>query len=80
VRDARGVDGIVAPGELVGVADGAVDHEAGNAALPRPPRHELADDRVVERAASVDHEHIARPGDVDRLVHHQVVAGGASSP
>ena len=47
-------------------------------AMPRAlrvRRHDLADDRVGEIAAGIHDDHVARLGEVERLVHHQVVAG-----
>jgi hypothetical protein len=53
---------------------GAVDDDAAQAALDHLRDHQLADDGVGQVAAGVHHEDVARPGEADRLVDHQVVA------
>jgi hypothetical protein len=37
--------------------------------------HDLADDRIGEIAAGVDHHDIAGRSDIQRLVRHQIIAG-----
>ena len=36
--------------------------------------HDVADDGVREIAAGIDHDDVARGSDVDRFVHHEIVA------
>ena len=38
-------------------------------------RHQFADERVGQVAAAIDHDDIAGLGHVERLVHHEIVAG-----
>ncbi len=64
-----------APGADLGrIADRAVNHEAGHAAFFGMAGHDVADDGVREIAAGIDHDDVARRGDVYRLVHHEIVA------
>ncbi len=61
-------------GDCRGVADGAVDHVAFGAAPLRDCFHDLADQRPAFVAAAVDHDDVARPHQLERLVDGEVVA------
>jgi hypothetical protein len=77
VRDAGGIEREGAGGRSRRVADCAVEHEAGDAALDRGGGHQFAEQRVGQVAAGVHHDHVARLRHRHRLVDHQVVARAA---
>ena len=60
MRDAARIDGETAAADLGYIADCAVDHDARHADARSIKRENAADDRVVEVAARVDDEHVAR--------------------
>src|SRR6266567_1191142 len=69
--DAGGEHGKIAGADRGGIPDRAVDDAAGDAAFPRMRHHQLTDDGAGEIAAGVDDDHVARLGEIERLVHHQ---------
>ena len=74
-RDPAGEDREVAQLEDRGqVADQAVDDESADPAVPGLGRDQVAEDGVHRRCARIDDDHVARLGDVEALVDHQVVA------
>ena len=73
--EAAGVERQRELAQLVGVAARAVDHDPREAAAHRLDAEQLAGQRPVG-AATVDHQHVARPGARQPVEHrHQVVAG-----
>ena len=57
------------------VADRAVDHIARRAPVFGDVLHDLADQRPRLVAAAIDHDHVARPDQFERLVDRKIVAG-----
>ena len=76
--DALGIDGEVGElGQLIPVTDTAVDDEAGNAAAAGIGGHDLAAQGAAHAAAGSDDQHVAGLSQIQSLVEHQVVTGGA---
>src|SRR5690606_29327524 len=78
VRDTGGKDRKIMGSDVSVVAHRTVDHHAAEAAPCRVHQHQLTHDRVRQIAAGVDHYHVAWLGIVDRLMHHEVVAGAGA--
>jgi hypothetical protein len=59
------------------VAHQPVDHKTRDAAMLSLGRDQIAEDGIHVRPARVNHDYVAGLRNIQRLVHHQVVAGKA---
>src|SRR5665213_248406 len=75
VGDAGGIDRKTQAAQRIGVPDRAVDDDACDLAIDGVADHDFADDRIGQVAAGIDHDDVAGRGDIECLVHHQIVAG-----
>ena len=78
VRDAPSVNGEVRALGGIAIANGAIDHESGDALPHGQAEHDLAHDRVGEVAGGVDDDHVACTSEIDRFVRHEVVTRSRS--
>src|SRR5258708_8855872 len=72
--DARRIDRKLLPADCTGIPYRSVDDDATETTPPRIRDHDLADDRIGEIAAGIDHHDVSAQADVERPVNHPIVA------
>ena len=76
--DASGVNRERTLPDLGNVADRTIEDHPGDAGACRIEGHDPADERIVDIAIGIDHQHIARPADIEGAKDGEVIAGAGA--